>query len=532
MAHETRVLLDRAIPLQRAGKWDAALDLFRTAYERSVAARDPQNIADAVLHAGLCAQQMGDGELAMDYLTLAQVLAGLHNDAIREGRALNGLATIYHVHGEFSTAEQYYRQARDTASRAGDLLTRGNVDQNLGSLATTRGDRQEALDYYKSAVASYEQVGHDRGLAGVYNNAGMLYNDLRDYKAAEDYLGKALNLAKKLGDVLAEGIILINRTELLLATGELSEARITCDEAYEIVSRLGENSAKSDVLRLYGIIYRETGKPYLAETHLREAIGVASGHSFPLEEAEAQRELSHVLRQQERNREALAALHRAHELFSNLQAKQQQADIASRLNELEADFLSLVQSWGESIEAKDKYTKGHCQRVADYACEIAQRLGISSRDVGWFRMGAFLHDVGKTEVPGEILNKPGRLTDGEREVMESHTVKGDEILAAIPFPWDIRPMVRSHHERWDGRGYPDGLAGAAIPLSARILRVADVFDALTTTRSYRRPLTADQALQLMQDDHGSFDPEVFEAFRAIFPTLCERVGKLNEAPTM
>ena len=104
-------------------------------------------------------------------------------------------------------------------------------------------------------------------------------------------------------------------------------------------------------------------------------------------------------------------------------------------------------------------------------------------------MGAFLHDVGKTEVPEEILNKPGRLTDEERATMERHTVIGDEMLAPVEFPWDIRPMVRSHHERWDGRGYPDGLAAEAIPRSARILRLADVVDALTTARSYRAPLT-------------------------------------------
>jgi HD-GYP domain-containing protein (c-di-GMP phosphodiesterase class II) len=131
-------------------------------------------------------------------------------------------------------------------------------------------------------------------------------------------------------------------------------------------------------------------------------------------------------------------------------------------------------------------------------------------------MGAFLHDLGKTAVPEEILNKPGKLTAEERRIIENHTVAGDDILSTIEFPWDIRPMVRSHHERWDGQGYPDGLAGQNIPFTARILRIADVYDALTTTRSYRRPLTPLEAFQIMEDDRGSFDPDLWAIFRDMF----------------
>lgn len=142
-------------------------------------------------------------------------------------------------------------------------------------------------------------------------------------------------------------------------------------------------------------------------------------------------------------------------------------------------------------------------------------------------MGAFLHDVGKTKIPEEILNKPGRLTEEERIVIESHTLLGWEILNAIEFPWDILPMIRSHHERWDGRGYPDGLSGEDIPLSARILHVADVFDALTSTRSYREPLSANDAFELMKQDTGSFDPDLLEHFASILPAFFESEPRLT-----
>ncbi|HEX8244723.1 MAG TPA: HD-GYP domain-containing protein, partial [Longimicrobium sp.] len=239
----------------------------------------------------------------------------------------------------------------------------------------------------------------------------------------------------------------------------------------------------------------------------------------PLLEAESQRERALVLRAQARNREALEALNRAHTLFTGLQARPDQDEISQRISKLETDFLSLVRFWGESIEAKDRYTSGHCERVAEYACRLATEAGLREREIVWFRMGAFLHDLGKTEVPEEILNKPGKLTDEERATMERHPVIGDEMLAPVEFPWDIRPMVRSHHERWDGRGYPDGLSGEAIPLSARILRIADVFDALTTARSYRRRLTPAEAMAIMEEDEGSFDPEIFAIFKMIFPEI-------------
>jgi len=119
-----------------------------------------------------------------------------------------------------------------------------------------------------------------------------------------------------------------------------------------------------------------------------------------------------------------------------------------------------------------------------------------------------------------VLNKPGRLTPEERSQMEAHPVAGVELLKDVEFPWDILPMVRSHHERWDGAGYPDRISGEAIPLNARILAVADVFDALTTDRPYRPAFGREEALQMMRDDCGrAFDPAVFAAFERVLATL-------------
>jgi HD-GYP domain-containing protein (c-di-GMP phosphodiesterase class II) len=132
-------------------------------------------------------------------------------------------------------------------------------------------------------------------------------------------------------------------------------------------------------------------------------------------------------------------------------------------------------------------------------------------------MGALLHDVGKIVVPPSILNKPGPLTAKEWAVMKRHPQAGVHLLREIEFPWDIRPMVRHHHEHWDGSGYPDGLVGEDIPFSARVLCLADVFDALTSSRSYRAGLTPGKALSVMREDCGRiFDPALFELLEGLY----------------
>lgn len=177
---------------------------------------------------------------------------------------------------------------------------------------------------------------------------------------------------------------------------------------------------------------------------------------------------------------------------------------------------TVVMQWARTIESKDAYTRGHCERVASYATALARDVGFDGITMFWFRIGALLHDVGKVVVPSEILNKPGRLTDDERAIMERHAAAGADLLSTIEFPWDILPMIRGHHERWDGRGYPDGLAGETIPLSARIICVADVFDALTTDRPYRRGYSREKALEIMAADRdAAFDGALFARFERL-----------------
>ncbi len=169
----------------------------------------------------------------------------------------------------------------------------------------------------------------------------------------------------------------------------------------------------------------------------------------------------------------------------------------------------------QSIEARDPYTRGHCERLAQMSSRLGERLGIAEENIKALRWAGIVHDVGKVAVPDSILLKPGPLTPEEISVMRKHAEVGERICAPLRSFRLVLPIIRHHHEKRDGSGYPDGLKGEAIPLTARILQLADVYDALTTDRPYRTAVPSEAALAMMDEEAtlGWWDRELFSSFR-------------------
>jgi putative nucleotidyltransferase with HDIG domain len=196
-----------------------------------------------------------------------------------------------------------------------------------------------------------------------------------------------------------------------------------------------------------------------------------------------------------------------------------------RRHELRRSYMATVRALCNAVEARDAYTGKHAERVAAYGMEIARVLDAPFSDDPEVEFGFLLHDVGKVAVPDSILWKPEPLTPQERAIMERHPLVGWEILREIDFLGEAKLVVRHHHERWDGAGYPDGLAGDLIPLAARVFAVADVLDAITTIRPYRPPSPLDVARAMIEDSAGSqFDPAVVDAFLQIPAERLERIS--------
>ena len=201
------------------------------------------------------------------------------------------------------------------------------------------------------------------------------------------------------------------------------------------------------------------------------------------------------------------------QLLARVRSLLRQKAFTDELERAEAVLFALARS----IEGKDPYTQGHCERLAEYSARLGEHLGLPAQDIKALSQAGIVHDIGKVSVPDSILLKAGRLTRAERVIVERHPAVGERICAPLKSFQLLLPIIRHHHEKMDGSGYPDGLKGEAIPLTARVLQIVDVYDALTTERPYKPVIAQDEALALMKREvrKGWWDPKVFAAFEQL-----------------
>jgi putative nucleotidyltransferase with HDIG domain len=205
------------------------------------------------------------------------------------------------------------------------------------------------------------------------------------------------------------------------------------------------------------------------------------------------------------------------------------ADNELKAREVLDSHLSMIAALGRAIAKRDSDTGAHNYRVAWIAARIAEDVGLHGSAMQSLITGAFLHDVGKIGIPDAILLKPGKLNDAESEIMRTHVTQGEEIVSTTGWLAGTKEIVASHHEKWDGSGYPRKLQGEAIPLSARIFAVADVFDALCSKRPYKEPIGFEEVMSILERDTGShFDPAIMAVFRTMARGIFDRLSGIAE----
>jgi len=524
---EVAALVDAAQQAER----DGDRPLSRSNYERAIRMlhRDESEFAPTLIRR-IARSYVDDGiyDAALDCLAAAQHLSRARGDTAGVAHAVNLMATANLQRGDLDAAEALYNKAQALAETANDAPLEAMVAQNLGIIAKMRGNLDAALGHYQLSLATYRELGLADYVGLVLNNMAMVHATLQRWPDAERCYAEAFEHANRSGDSAAARMIDVNRVEMWILRGDIPKAASLAEKALRSASATGDYRAKDEMAKHLGAIARIRGNFAEAERRLDSAMEGAMKRQDLLLAAETAREQAELYELMGKNRETLRALGQSHRLFLKLKAARNLADIATRVERLETRFFDIVHRWAQNIESKDPYTRGHCERVAEYACALAREIGLEDLTMFWFRIGALLHDVGKIEVPTEILTKNGPLTSDERAIMERHAAAGAEMLRDIEFPWDVLPMVRSHHERWDGKGYPDQLAGEAIPLVARVLCIADVFDALASDRPYRAAFPRDEALAIMQKDVGkAFDPALFDRFLNVIM----KPGIAIEAPT-
>lgn len=494
----------------RAGRLDDAVAAFEKAVEVGEQSGERAVLVEAQRRLGVVHHRRNNGVEARELCRRSYYGALAMGDLVLAGEALNSLGAFDFEAGNIAAARTTFRKALELAFSSEEL--RGRIEQNLGILATLHADFESALVHYQRSLDAFSEAMDERGCAIAYHNLGLTATHQGEFELAEEHFTRAAATAVRFGDVHLQGLCLVNHAEVSHARQQYSDALRRAESALDIFEQLGARMDKSGAYKVIGMVFRDTGRPVLAEQRLKAAVELAVETSWVLGQAEASRELARLHQMVGRNQDALVLLNSAHQLFNGIEARQDMVDISRKKTTLEDTFLAVVREWGLSIESSDEYTFGHCERVASYAVAVAEGLGFDEMQKTTLRLGAYLHDVGKVRVPHEILNKPGRLTDDEFDLMKLHTIYGVELLVGVEFPWDIKPLIRWHHEKMDGTGYPDRLRGEEIPIGAQIICIVDVFDALTTNRSYRPAMTREAALAELERCRNWWRPDVFQAF--------------------
>jgi putative nucleotidyltransferase with HDIG domain len=495
---------------ERAGAMTEAVQCYASAIE--LAERDVERgvLAESLRRLGVVHHHRNEPDLARELCERSFRTATDMGDRVLAAEALNSLAGFDFESGAIAAAREKFYRALELGTASAEL--RGRTEQNLGILANIQGALAEALVHYQQSLLAFESTGDNRGCAIAYHNLGMVSADQELWDDADRYFRQSFEMAEAIGDIHLQGLGLLNHAEVHLARQRYDLAKENAEAALGIFDQIGSKLDKADAYKVIGRAYRETGRCALAESRLRAAVELAVSTGSILSEAEASRELALLYQTMGRNQEALRLLNAAHRLFGRLDARVDLVDVSTKVHRLEETYFAVVRDWGQSIESSDSYTFGHCERVAGLAAGLAQELGLDEEQQTTIRIGAYLHDVGKVRVPHEILNKPGALSPEELRVIQMHPAWGLELLATVEFPWDIKPIIRWHHEKYDGSGYPDRLRGDEIPVNAQIICIVDVYDALTTTRSYRPAMSHPEALITMQECRHWWRPEVYQAF--------------------
>jgi len=461
----------------------------------------------------LCKQ--GDHDRALGYLQRALGTYRRLGDKSGTCRSLRNLGVVYVELGDFEEAVNTLEEATEIAETVSEKILQADLINNLGAILNMRGERQKALEHYQRSLDMYSSENEIRKTAYTMNNMAITYKETGQTSLAFEHFKRSFEIAKKIGDAPLVMIVQINLADIYLEIGDPMLAEEHCRQVSTcLLESQSRNGHLVEVRKIEGKIASKLGNHEQAELLFNNALSVSDEIGAQYLGAEVLMERGILYHSMGRNFDALKDLESSYLTYSNLRAIGKREEAEKVIGSIEELYLDIFDSMAREVDQKDPYTKGHSDRVASLSLLLAREIGIRGNSLKSIVAGALLHDIGKLKIDDSVLKKPGRLTNKEFDQIKRHPQAGIELLEGKEFPWDVRPVILYHHERIDGSGYPEGLSGEEIPLSARIVCVADVFDALTSDRVYREAYDPSKALEIMQSEAcRTFDPVLLERFK-------------------
>jgi diguanylate cyclase (GGDEF)-like protein len=493
------------------GNFAEALSALQQLLELQRGLGDNKQLAKTLTNTGLTYIKLGEYEIALRHLFDAYSLVKTFEDDKLSVSVLVNIGLAFENLEDLQNAHEYYARALEASQLLGDPVMLCINTLNLGQLDRKMGDLARAQQRFETVLHSALETGFLQGQIAARDGLGMVARQQGDFEAALSHHSSALELAQTALDREGEleAWLHLGRNHLELQALDL--ALQTSTQAFEMAVQLGSARGQFEAHELLSNVFQAQGEFRLALLHHQQFFALRN-QTFS-QERDKQARLIAVRFDLERARTE-AEMYR----LRTVNAQQARVDaemvVRQRTLELQKSQIEIVTRLAVAAEYRDDRTGEHTFRVGHYSALIAQQLGWKEPQVRLLRLAARLHDVGKIGIPDDILLKPAKLSSEEFEQMKQHTVIGSRILSGGRSKL-LRMAERiaiSHHEQWNGQGYPYNLPGEVIPLEGRIVAVADVYDALTQARPYKRAWRAFEALQHIERSSGrQFDPSVVQA---------------------
>lgn len=509
-----QLLQEKGHAFASLGKYDEAISGFKKILAICQDNNELDLKSETFTQIGQLLAKQGDFERALGFLQRAIGAYRRSKDNTGLCRALRNLGVVYCELGDFDEAESAISEAIAISATAVDNLLYADLVNNLGAIMNMKGKRSRALELYRESLEIYLENNEIRKEAYTKNNIGITFSEQGMVDDAYGYFKESYEISIKINDASLRLIAEINLAEVYTKRGNFERAKkhSRSVEKYLTDEKL-INVNLIEVKKLNGRICFAEGHYDDALSEFCSALKVCREIGSKFHEAEVLMERGKLLRVTEQHFDALSDLENSYHIFKKIKAEGKQLQTEKIIDSVEQLYLEIFNSMGKMVDRKDSYTKGHSDRVASLSLLLAKELGLKTGVVKTIVAAALLHDIGKVKLSDSILKKPGRLTDEEFEEIKMHPENGVEILRGKEFPWDIKPLILHHHERVDGSGYPMKIRGEAIPLGARVICIADVFEALTSDRCYRAAYSIEKVMDIMKSESGTtFDPVLLNGF--------------------